>query len=438
MIQKVKISDKFLFVNTVNGKWGFSNTENDSTVLEKLQQKTFKNKAITAPLIKEQIPENIHLIIQLTEACNMACDYCFQSILNNNDIKTAFFNHADSDKLIEQLIQFSENNTTCTFSLEFTGGEPLLKFEEIKYFVNSAIEKKLSINSIGIKTNGTIFTKEIAEFASKHNLGICFSIDGNKKSHDERRKFRNGKGTFEVIIENLKKYKSHGCLLSNIAVASRAYQFEEIFSLFEEGVFDSFKINKIGFSSDKTDQKELALAHLNLIKKVIAKFSEENIFYRLPNLFHNFNDILFSESRLKTNKIYCPTRNCNAGYNMISITPELSVYPCLEGISADNYLGNLHDTSNLLNDIFADKKFLFPFKVDITEIPKCRVCVFSSFCKGGCPIRSKAKFNSYYKESDSCEYDYQLYMGLFELLCNPDKKPQIVNYIKKYQEHLGV
>ncbi len=138
-------------------------------------------------------------LLAITTACNLKCDYCFvkdtQEFISIEKAKKwilFFLNSAGKDKL-----------------LYLYGGEPLIYFDFIKKIVPFFYQSARKINkraSIIIVTNGTIFNKKIGELIKKYQLKIMISLSGQKKSHDLFRHFKNGKGTFNMIGKNLKKF----------------------------------------------------------------------------------------------------------------------------------------------------------------------------------------------------------------------------------------
>lgn len=147
------------------------------------------------------------LILQVTQQCNLRCDYCTYS--------GKYFNRAHSSKRMtfetaKQAIDFfiSRAGESKDLVVGFYGGEPLLEFELIRECVNYCNEisgdKGIIFN---ITTNGTLLTKEIRNFLATHKFRLTISLDGAKEEHDINRKFINGEGSFDVIMANLKLIK---------------------------------------------------------------------------------------------------------------------------------------------------------------------------------------------------------------------------------------
>ena len=44
----------------------------------------------------------------------------------------------------------------------------------------------------------------MAKFLVEHDFDVSISLDGSKEEHNASRKFKNGEGSFDVVIQNLK------------------------------------------------------------------------------------------------------------------------------------------------------------------------------------------------------------------------------------------
>lgn len=128
----------------------------------------------------------------------MRCDDCFVSF---GKLKISF-------KETQPPIDFFVSSPGKEKLLYIYGGEPLLDLKLLKrisnyYFTIAAKAKKKS--DLIVVTNGTILNEEILEFLKKHSIKIMVSLSGNNIRHNRRRKFINGRDSFETIGKNIKK-----------------------------------------------------------------------------------------------------------------------------------------------------------------------------------------------------------------------------------------
>lgn len=120
------------------------------------------------------------LILQVTQNCNLRCDYCIYSggyYTRTHSNKKMNFELAKSG--IDYLIKHSRNSQKLF--LGFYGGEPLLEFNLIKkcieYIEQEGEGKKFDYV---ITTNATLINDEILEFFVKNDFKVTISLDGPK------------------------------------------------------------------------------------------------------------------------------------------------------------------------------------------------------------------------------------------------------------------
>lgn len=410
---QIDLKDTQFYSNPQNGRWVLSQGKNPKTKTDSLKSEP-----------KIHVKSNHrHFIVKVAEACNMACTYCFQPDKAKNKLT-----REDADLFVSSLKKLKEVDGV-TISLEFTGGEPLLAVDSIYYLLAQLKKNEISITSIGLKTNGTVFGSKIEKLLTDFPMHVCLSLDGGALANDKNRIFLNGRGTYQTIVENIPKYKKYSNI-SNIMVLSEPLQTNDAFELLDNKIVDSLKINPIGHK-ESGKQKELAKAMLSLIDKVIEKSLRENSLIRLTNIPSFLNTMIYSD-KYNSARV-CATRSCNAGYTMLGIKANLEVFPCLETAETPSTkLGEISNENSLV-EIFAenDKKQLF-FNKPLKETNGCKSCPVQIFCKGSCGIRSYHTYGKVGERSDACEYYYELYSGLLERLANPETKSKYLDYLKMH------
>lgn len=176
------------------------------------------------------------LTLELTEACNLRCEYCCYG--------EHYHPVAKRDNRVMSL-QTARDAVTAYIDLRpkmcaigFYGGEPLLEFELLREIVafaeDYATERELEPR-FNITTNGTLLNDEVLHFLVKHSFNVLISLDGDKQSHDRYRVFAdaNGepseRGTFDVVMGNLRRfvdlypdYRNRGIALTLTATADHA------------------------------------------------------------------------------------------------------------------------------------------------------------------------------------------------------------------------
>lgn len=192
------------------------------------------------------------LILQVTQKCNLRCKYCVYSGKYEN-IRT----HSQLDMsldMAEKSIKFFLERTKDSLNptIGFYGGEPLLKFDLIKKVVQYVkVNYPCKLIRYTITTNATLLDLEKFEFLIKNGFSIMISIDGPQKVHDKNRLFMNEKGSYDIVISNLKniaiKYPEEYKKIIYSSVIDHSCPYSEISDFFMK---NKYFCNKHGHISE--------------------------------------------------------------------------------------------------------------------------------------------------------------------------------------------
>ena len=191
--------------------------EEDSEVLKKYQKEGFlcpnTVKRIEHPcsgVLGHYLKNHVEkLTLQVTQRCNLRCEYCIYS--GNYDNRK----HSDLDMSFDVAkkaidLYLCSSGEMEKYSFAFYGGEPLLNLELIKQCVEYIKCKTTGRKVVYlITTNGTLLNDKTVDYLQNENFKIMVSLDGSKKEHDEHRKFQNGTGSFDIIQKNLRRIKEN-------------------------------------------------------------------------------------------------------------------------------------------------------------------------------------------------------------------------------------
>lgn len=107
-----------------------------------------------------------HLGIELTQRCNLDCKHCFRGNSHNLNI---------SREIIERVF----DKVKYVGTLDLSGGEVFLAYEELKMVLEVAKEKKCIIETCSMLINGTIYDQRIYDllneyFNNNYQIGISY------------------------------------------------------------------------------------------------------------------------------------------------------------------------------------------------------------------------------------------------------------------------
>ncbi|MGW6426689.1 radical SAM protein [Nocardia sp. NPDC055053] len=141
-----------------------------------------------------------NIAVVTTNACNLACSYCFQADTGMRSIPQRYLSLDEAARVIDAVKNVSAQRGV--HHLELFGGEPLLPrtAEVVRYLVTSASELGLSTRAT---TNG-VYLQQFADILGPGMLDdLQISLDGPPEIHDRRRVPLAGQPTFQVIVDNI-------------------------------------------------------------------------------------------------------------------------------------------------------------------------------------------------------------------------------------------
>lgn len=231
------------------------------------------------------------ITIFTTEKCNMNCTYCFERNFKNQIGNTSNDIIKKSLDLLFKIDDGSEKKIT------FFGGEPTLNIDSIKYACD--YYKQLKNNGlkstvyIDINTNLLYIDDRFIDLINNIKqdifIYISVSLDGNKEINDSQRVDKNGYGTYDRIINNVKKLRNNlYCKNSNsncskIKIARHGVlqndnllKIEDICNTIweERELFDDFSLAYV--TPDKGEHSDFSLDNLEFISNYYNKLKEDN------------------------------------------------------------------------------------------------------------------------------------------------------------------
>jgi uncharacterized protein len=143
------------------------------------------------------------LNLLIVQKCNCRCKYCYAGEGDYGIASVMPFEVAK--KAIHKAFEYFD----FIESIQFFGGEPFLApqlIEKIvKYTHSLAIKMNKNIPTFSVVTNLTILPENILKMVSKKELAIITSLDGPENVHNSNRIFASGEGTYNKVVENIKK-----------------------------------------------------------------------------------------------------------------------------------------------------------------------------------------------------------------------------------------
>jgi len=312
----------------------------------------------------------LSITIAPTLCCNFNCTYCFENQKKENiteSVEAAIL--AFADKKLAEL---------KNLHISWFGGEPLLKIDTIERMMISFshLVKKHNgtIYPSSIITNGYLLNREYAERLKKVNIHTAqITIDGHQAVHDQRRRLKNGAGTFETIIENIKEASKVLRITVRINVdKDNADSLGELFDLWSELGLEK----RVPFYFGKVVANTSACQDIAGRCFSTKEFSDLTIRHYQEVKDRGFTNIIYP-SLHKTG--FCMADNLNA----YVIGPSGLLFKCWEEISDDveKSIGTVFEQEPRPFQIMNLVKYL---QWDSFNSAECRDCSIFPLCLGGC------------------------------------------------------
>jgi len=220
------------------------------------------------------------LILEVTRQCNMSCEHCMRGDAQNIHMTT---------EIIDRVLDAVQDHGIG--SVTFTGGEPTLNVPIIQYFVDQVKNRKISVGSFFVVTNGKVESVDLvhtlidlyAHCDEKEMSGLVCSHDayhewveeprlypalkffrpeghGPEKDEyiiQEGRAYDNGIGSRKLLTEEL-EYEEYDadyvCVSSTLHVAANGNI-----------------MSGCDFSFDRVDRDKIGNIHKQSLKTIIAR-----------------------------------------------------------------------------------------------------------------------------------------------------------------------
>lgn len=276
------------------------------------------------------------LILEVTDACNMKCDYCFEGK------KEHCHTYMKTETACKAFELFSQLNCSERIMVEFNGGEALLNFDMIKSSVTQILEyaknKKINVD-FTLQSNGTMLNKDIIDFLKRYDIPIGISMDGGEK-YNIGRKLKNGDKVYPLLLDKISMLKKQGKDFCTLSVVTKSGQYKDILGLQKRiGNIECRinLINKVGNGADisltSNEISNIANDFLAFAKEVI----HEKTLYEANLACYLMGLMLF-------NPFMCYKTPCGSGKNQLYVKADGTVVACQESCYInEGFIGNVSD-----------------------------------------------------------------------------------------------
>ena len=284
---------------------------------------------------------------------------------------------------VKALDFFNKNRDHKENSITFFGGEPLIEKDLLFKIADNIIENYPDIE-MHVTTNGTLLSKNVYNGLKKRNIHIMLSLDGYGEKQDYYRKYGDGRGSWNDIIQNL--YNINMDKLPPVRMTVTTDNVTDLSS-------NVLKLYNMGFRSisfyiayeGNWDENKINLYEQEY--KKIALFYQE---------CYDKSQYIYIDSinKMIKNNIYNIKQQCGMGNRSISVLTDGSLYPChrIDFDKKDHMIGDVY------NGVKTDACQFYQHILELVD-PECSECIFRNRCLK-CPMQNKKFTGEYHLAPD--------------------------------------
>lgn len=399
-------SEAFYLFNTYTG----STFLVDGNVKEKIESKDVdflepemkRQYEDTGILIKDDVEESrifsylynkqkfnnevLNLTVLLTYECNLRCIYCYEGAGEvikgslDDDSREAIFNFIKKQM---------EGRKSKALAMVLFGGEPLLNFEanyewldRIKAYCEENDKKFVT----SIVTNGILVDERVMEKLADYNCEmIQITLDGVKEVHDTRRIYKNGRGSFDEVMQGIRLIYDNPALSNpviriNIDKNNISDVRDLLNYLHDEHLTGCF----IDFGVVKGTTNACSSYTGNC-------FVEEELGDILDGLWEDLERLGFRYNISPQRKNMFCGLFCDSAF---TISPFAEIYKCWDHVGMEEHLmGKINAEGEIVEPTY---RYFDWMSHNPTEVEECRKCAYLPACGGGCASVSYSKDNTYH------------------------------------------
>jgi len=297
----------------------------------------------------------IHLMVELTYRCNLACKHCYVGGLRAEGELSA-------DEIISYLVEFSKKGVRV---VELTGGEPTVKpgFERI-------LKESFDLfDEVALLTNGYRLSEAVLDILRENRERCYVNVSLDSWRPEFHNAFRGRENAFENTTEAIARLAAEGI---NVRVAM---------SITRENMADLEKTFLLAMELGATSFSWSPVTPFGLGEEVadLSLFGDPEFQKLSLYMVGRYGDrIALIEG--EGQDLLSQLGNCGLGWKSAVMDSHGRLRPCPFLDSGRYSFGDLRRES--IDDIFG-KDVIFAFReIKAPDMDKCKGCPLKLFCKG--------------------------------------------------------
>ncbi len=305
----------------------------------------------------------------LTDRCNLACRHCYQKGVSHSELpadRIAFLISETREMLDDWA---DEYDLDISRSLQFTGGEPLLR-DDIFNILQVARDSGFDTS---LMSNGTLIDAFAAEKIREAGVNaVQVSLEGLPETHDSIR----GSGSYRKAADGIKSLNDAGVDVT-VSVTLTKLNAGDIADV--AGQAADLGASRIGFARLVPEGRGGTLKEAMLSPAELKEAFQTIKSLNVPGLIAMTRDpvscLIDVDGEASCGET--PVGGCAAGLSGVTIMPDGTVMPCRR---MNMGIGNISETP--LRDIWADSHVLNNLRDKELYHGRCGECAHWDVCRG--------------------------------------------------------
>ena len=334
--------------------------ENGNLTSEEIEK--LNHSLIDSPISIEKASSSLdHLRLLVTNSCNFRCKYCFA-----NHSSYGLRPHHMTKEIAKSAIDFFFHKYDSIHQISFFGGEPLLAIDIIEYACKYLTQIcKSSMPLLSLVTNGSLLNDSVVKLLKQYNIAIIVSHDGPEFINDMQRQLPDGEGTFDIVDQNIRRYKNG----LNLGIEATYTSNHERNHVLRSDVLEYFKtqygITRVSVNDadmEDTSLQVLAPSSLGEFEQIVDFFATEGT--HITDFVYQLMIQYLTGSYHKT--------FCDAGLNQFAVDMDGNIYPC------HRFVGK---PEHILGTVMNSTVSAFNQSTYTKESKHCSNCKYRLFCQ---------------------------------------------------------
>ena len=274
----------------------------------------------------------MHYTLHLTNACNLACHYCYV-----HKLAPRYMTMETARAVVDMAAV-----PGASVGLSFFGGEPLLCKDIIRgtvAYAQAVGTEKGCAFYFKLTTNGMLLDDDFLHFCTDNRIMVALSLDGTQAAHDTHRLMAGGGGSYarvEAAAKRLLKYQPYACAMMVVNPDTIQWYADGVKRLHDLGY--QYYICSLNYEQAAvwTD------AHMDELARQFSRLSEMYIDWTLAEEKFYFSPFEVKMRSHIDGDRYCEQR-CQLGIRQLSVDTDGHLYPCVQFVGEDEYaIGDVH------------------------------------------------------------------------------------------------